>query len=74
MASADSVLSVTFVVFFLIPSLLLLVGSAIAYIAAIVVRDIVTHGRRAWSFSLRSMLVVTTMVAILLGMLGYALR
>jgi hypothetical protein len=57
-----------------IPALLLLFGSAAAYVIALVVRDFAAHGRRAWHFSLRSLLAVTTVIAILLGMLAYALR
>jgi hypothetical protein len=56
------------------PALLLLFASAAAYVIALVVRDFAAHGRRAWHFSLRSLLAVTTVVAILLGMLAYALR
>ena len=58
----------------LVASLLLLFGSAIAYVAALLIRDFAAHGGRAWHFSLRSLLAVTTVVALLLGMLAYALR
>ena len=57
-----------------VPTLLLLFGSAAAYIVGIVARDLSARGQRTWRFSLRSLLEITTVVAILLGLMDYALR
>jgi hypothetical protein len=55
-------------------SLLTILASAPVYIGAIVIRDAVVKGYRPWQFSLRTLLVFTTAIAVLLGGLIYALR
>jgi len=55
-------------------TLLLLCGSAVVYISALLVRDIVAHGRRMWHFRLSSLFAVMTVIAVLLGLLVYSWR
>jgi hypothetical protein len=53
---------------------LVVIGTGIMYLVAILVRDAVARGRRPWRFSLRSLLVTTTVIAVVLGMVVYALK
>jgi hypothetical protein len=52
----------------------LVIASGLAYPIAIVARDAVALGRRPWRFSVRSMLILMTLVALLLGAWFYAVR
>ena len=54
-------------------SVLTVLASAPVYIGAILIRDAVVKGYRPWQFSLRTLLVFTTAIAVLLGGLIYAL-
>ena len=63
---------------FLLPlvaiDVLLLIACGATYVIAIIVRDAVARGRQPWRFSLRSLLVGTTVIAVLLALLTYAFR
>jgi hypothetical protein len=52
----------------------LVIVSGAGHLVAITVRDSVAHGRRPWRFSLRSLLVVMTILAIGLGVWFWAIR
>ena len=45
-----------------------------AFISSVLFRDAVALGREPWRFSLRSLLVATTLIAIVLGLLAFATR
>lgn len=53
--------------------LLVLVGTGVAYVMAIIIRDVVAQSHQPWRFSLRSLLVGTTVIAVLLALLAFAL-
>jgi hypothetical protein len=53
----------------IISGVLVMIGSATGVIVAIVARDAVASGRKPWSFTLRTMLIATTLVAVVLGLI-----
>ena len=53
---------------------LLLIGFGATYVIAIVVRDVVAQGRQPWRFDLRSLLMITTVIAVQLALLTYMFR
>jgi hypothetical protein len=65
----ESLLSIIIVV-----GVLLVIASGAMYLIAIVARDAVALGHRPWRFSVRSLLIVMTLVALLLGVWFYAVR
>ena len=48
--------------------------SGVMYLVATTTRDALAHGQDVWRFSLRSLLVVTTILAIVLGLLAFLVR
>ena len=54
--------------------LLLLIASAAAFICALVVRDLVARGYQPWRFSLRTLFVTMTILAVFRTLLIWALR
>lgn len=53
---------------------LVVIGAGIMYVIAITVRDAVALGHQPWRFSLRSLLITTTVVGVVLGLLVFALK
>jgi hypothetical protein len=53
---------------------LLILLSAVVYIGAIGIRDAIVRRRQFWRFSLRSLILVMTVTAVVLGFFAYALR
>jgi|SRR3954454_6763097 hypothetical protein len=58
----------------IVVGMFLVIASGLAYPIAIVARDAAALGYRPWRFSLRSLLVVMTLVAFVLGAWFYAVR
>jgi hypothetical protein len=54
--------------------LLILFASAIGYLVAITVRDAIARDGGPWRFSLRTLLIVMTEIALALGSLAWAVR
>lgn len=54
--------------------MLIIILSAVGYLVAVVIRDAVALGRQPWRFSLRGLLALSTVTAILLGLLTYTIR
>jgi hypothetical protein len=50
-----------------------MVVAGIVYVGTIVVRDAIAMGRQPWQFSLRSLIVATTVIAALLYLLVYGI-
>lgn len=53
---------------------LLLIVSAAAYALAMTIRDVIWFGHKPWRFSHRSLLIITTAIAVSLGLLVYAFK
>jgi hypothetical protein len=54
--------------------LLIMFASAIGYLIAITLRDIFARGGKPWRFSVRTVLIVMTEIALAMGMLAWLMR
>jgi hypothetical protein len=54
--------------------ILTVIVSGVMYLIATTTRDALAHGQDVWRFSLRSLLVVTTILAIVVGLMAFLVR
>jgi hypothetical protein len=57
-----------------LPALLAMVGAAMPFALAIAFRDAVAFRQNRWRFSLRTLLIVMTLIAVVFGLVVWAIR